>query len=46
MSKQIFTTDPVQAMREALGSMEFKSTLARMIGYNTRDTGKVMYERG
>jgi putative molybdopterin biosynthesis protein len=43
---EIFTTEPVKAMREVLDSIEFKSIVARMAGYNTRDIGKVMYERG
>jgi putative molybdopterin biosynthesis protein len=42
---EAFMTEPVEAMRKVLGSTEFKSTMARMVGYDTRDTGKVMYER-
>ncbi len=43
---EILSTEPVKALREVLNSGEFKSTVARMVGYNTRDTGKIMYERG
>jgi len=43
---EIISTQPVKALREVLNSEEFKSTVARMAGYNTRDTGKIMYERG
>jgi putative molybdopterin biosynthesis protein len=40
-----FTTAPLKAMREVLGSVEFKSGVSRMVGYNTQDTGRIMYER-
>jgi len=42
----IFTSETVKALREVLSSEEFKSNMARMGGYETRDTGKIMYERG
>jgi putative molybdopterin biosynthesis protein len=42
---ETFMTEPVEALREVLGSTEFKSTVARMVGYDTCDTGNVMYER-
>jgi putative molybdopterin biosynthesis protein len=38
-------TEPVKALREVLGSNEFKSNVTRMGGYSTRDTGKILYER-
>jgi putative molybdopterin biosynthesis protein len=37
---------PIKALLEVLGSAEFKSTVSRIVGYDTRDTGKIMYERG
>jgi len=43
---EILSAGPVRALREVLGSSEFKSNVARMGGYGTRDTGKIMYERG
>jgi putative molybdopterin biosynthesis protein len=42
----IFTGGSVKALREVLNSEEFKSNIARMGGYETHDTGKIMYERG
>ena len=43
---EILPAEPVKALREVLGSSEFKSNVTRMGGYSTRDTGKIMYERG
>jgi putative molybdopterin biosynthesis protein len=43
---EIFPSEPVKALREVLDSGEFKSNVTRMGGYSTRDTGKIMYERG
>jgi excisionase family DNA binding protein len=34
----------VRAVRQVLGSSKFKVDVARMHGYDTRDTGKLMYE--
>lgn len=42
---EIMETEPVKALREVLGSTDFKSTVSRMIGYDTCDTGKIIYER-
>lgn len=42
----IFSSETVKALREVLGSEEFKSNIARMGGYETQETGKIMYERG
>jgi putative molybdopterin biosynthesis protein len=42
----IFTSGTVKALREVLSSGEFKSNIARMGGYETHETGKIMYERG
>jgi putative molybdopterin biosynthesis protein len=42
---EILNTEPVKALREVLGSGEFKSNVIRMGGYETRDTGRIMYER-
>lgn len=42
----IIGTEPIKAIREALGSAEFKSTVSRMVGYDTRETGMIVYERG
>jgi putative molybdopterin biosynthesis protein len=41
-----YTTGAVKALREVLGSEEFKERIAQMGGYDTRDTGKIVYERG
>jgi putative molybdopterin biosynthesis protein len=35
----------VKALRKVLSSEEFKSTVTRMGGYETRDTGNIMYGR-
>ena len=42
----IFSSGTVKALREVLGSSEFKSNIARMGGYESHETGKIMYERG
>ena len=42
----VFKSETVKALREVLNSDEFKSNIARMGGYETHDTGKIMYERG
>ncbi len=39
-------TGPVKALRDVLNSEEFKSNITQMGGYETRDTGKIVYERG
>jgi putative molybdopterin biosynthesis protein len=36
----------VKALREVLNSSDFKSSIFQMGGYETRDTGKIVYERG
>ena len=41
-----YATGAVKALREVLGSEEFKSHIGKMGGYETRDTGKIVYERG
>jgi len=41
-----YSTGAVKALREVLKSEEFKSHITQMGGYETRDTGKVVYERG
>jgi putative molybdopterin biosynthesis protein len=35
----------IKALRRVLSSNEFKSNMAKMSGYDTRDTGRVVYER-
>ncbi len=40
-----YQSKAIKVMRSVLCSEEFKSTVARMGGYDTRDTGKVVYER-
>ncbi len=42
----IFASGSIKALREILGSADFKSNIARMGGYETHETGKIMYERG
>lgn len=39
-------TGAVKALREVLDSDEFKSHIANMGGYETGETGKIVYERG
>jgi putative molybdopterin biosynthesis protein len=41
-----YTTGAVKALREVLCSEEFKARIAQMGGYETRDTGKIVYEKG
>jgi putative molybdopterin biosynthesis protein len=43
---QNYATGAVKALREVLNSEEFKSNIIQMGGYETRDTGKIVYERG
>ncbi len=38
-------TEPILVLRRVLCSEEFKSNISQMGGYETRDTGKIMYER-
>jgi|WetSurMetagenome_2_1015567.scaffolds.fasta_scaffold52666_2 putative molybdopterin biosynthesis protein len=40
------STGVVKALRETLNSEEFKSSVVQMGGYEIRDTGKIVYERG
>jgi putative molybdopterin biosynthesis protein len=40
-----YETEPIRALREVLCSNEFKLNMSQMGGYDTRDTGKIMYER-
>jgi putative molybdopterin biosynthesis protein len=42
----IFASTAVKALREVLTSAEYKSNISRMGGYETQETGKIMYERG
>jgi putative molybdopterin biosynthesis protein len=41
-----YSTKAVKITRDVLCSEEFKSSVAQMGGYDTRDTGKVVYEKG
>ncbi len=41
-----YGTGAVKALREVLNSEEFKQRITQMGGYETRDTGKIVYERG
>lgn len=43
---EYYATGAVKALREVLSSEEFKSNIIKMGGYETRDTGKIVYERG
>jgi putative molybdopterin biosynthesis protein len=40
-----FTSAAIKALRGVLNSDEFKSSVAQMGGYDTRDTGRVVYEK-
>ena len=40
------STEPVKALRKTLNSEDFKTSIAEMGGYEIRDTGRVVYERG
>jgi putative molybdopterin biosynthesis protein len=42
---EYYATGGVKALLEVLRSDEFKSNIVQMGGYDTRDTGKVVYER-
>jgi putative molybdopterin biosynthesis protein len=42
---EILAAGAVKALRQVLSSGEFKSHIAKMGGYETRDTGKIVYER-
>ena len=46
ISSESYNSGGVKALREVLSSEEFKSNITRMGGYETRETGKIMYERG
>jgi len=39
-------TGAIKSLREVLSSPDFKSHIRNMGGYETRDTGKIVYERG
>jgi putative molybdopterin biosynthesis protein len=39
-----YTTRAVKALRGVLGSDEFKTNMAQLGGYDTKDTGKIVYE--
>ncbi len=41
-----YSTGAIKALREVLSSDEFKANMIQMGGYETRDTGKIVYERG
>jgi len=41
---EIFTTKAIKTLRGVLGSEEFKNNMAQLGGYDTRDTGKVVFE--
>ena len=41
-----YATGAVKALRQVLSSEEFKSNITQMGGYETQDTGKIVYERG
>ena len=40
-----YTTGAVKALREVLSSEEYKERIGQMGGYETRDTGKIVFER-
>lgn len=42
---ETYSSGAVKALREVLSSKEFKSHIIKMGGYETRDTGKIVYER-
>jgi putative molybdopterin biosynthesis protein len=46
ISSENYNSGGVKALREVLSSEEFKSNVTRMGGYETRETGMIMYERG
>jgi putative molybdopterin biosynthesis protein len=39
-----FSTEGIKVIRQVLASEKFKVDMAQMKGYDTRDTGKIMYE--
>lgn len=39
-----YTSKAVKTLRSVLGSDEFKTNMAQLGGYDTRDTGKIVYE--
>ena len=39
-----FTSRAIKALRGVLGSAEFKANMAQLGGYDTRDTGKIVFE--
>jgi putative molybdopterin biosynthesis protein len=41
-----FAMSAIKTLREVLNSEEFKANVVQMGGYETRDTGKIVYERG
>jgi putative molybdopterin biosynthesis protein len=41
-----FAMGAIKTLREVLNSEEFKANIVQMGGYETRDTGKIVYERG
>jgi excisionase family DNA binding protein len=43
---EIYSTGVVKALREVLRSDDFKSRITQMGGYEIRDTGKIVYEKG
>jgi putative molybdopterin biosynthesis protein len=43
---EIYSTGAVKALREVLKSEDFKSRITQMGGYEIRDTGKIVYEKG
>jgi len=40
-----YSRGPVKALCAVLNSQEFKSQIAQMGGYDTRDTGRILYEK-
>jgi len=39
-----YTTKAIKALRNALGTEEFKANMAQLGGYDTKETGKIVYE--
>jgi putative molybdopterin biosynthesis protein len=46
IANRCYSSEAVRAFSSVLGSDKFKSSIARMGGYEMRDTGKVVYEMG
>ncbi len=44
--RENYSTGPVKALCEVVKSEEFKARMIQMGGYETRDTGKIVFERG